>query len=211
MPIDCSTSYHMQLLQPIKCWRTPPSVRVDHHLMVRVGAGSLQFVLLESPSPESNVAMENPHVYAGVKLWHGPCSSQVFYSFIFLRGCSLSVGNRHDNFGCFNVITFICCLSYMLCRFFFLEKKTALMQDVFLNASNEKHETWGSTVGVLGFFVLEPKTWNPQLVTVSLELLPNRQVFQVFLFDNKKKISSIPRTWSQIPRFQTQRRNLNIP
>ena len=123
MPIDCSTSYHMQLLQPIKCWRTPPSVRVDHHLMVRVGAGSLQFVLLESPSPESNVAMENPHVYARMKLWDGPCSSQVFYSFIFLRGCSLSVGNRHDNFGCFNVITFICCLSYMLCRFFFLEKK----------------------------------------------------------------------------------------
>lgn len=68
MPIDCSTSYHMQLLQPIKCRRTPPSVRVDHHLMVRVGAGSLQFVLLESPSPKTNVAMENPHVYAGMKL-----------------------------------------------------------------------------------------------------------------------------------------------
>ena len=210
MPIDCSTSYHMQLLQPIKCGRTPPSVRVDHHLMVRVGTGSLQFVLLESPSPKTNVAMENAHVYAGMKLWDGPCSSQVFYFYFFLRGCSLSVGNRHDNFGCFNVITFICCLSYMLCRFFFLEKEQ-LECRMFLNASNEKHETWGSTVGVLGFFVLEPKTWNPQLVTVSLELLPNRQVFQVFLFDNKKKISSIPRTWSQIPRFQTQRRNLNIP
>lgn len=156
MPIDCSTSYHMQLLQPIKCGRTPPSVRVDHHLMVRVGTGSLQFVLLESPSPKTNVAMENAHVYAGMKLWDGPCSSQVFYFYFFLRGCSLSVGNRHDNFGCFNVITFICCLSYMLCRFFFLEKEQ-LECRMFLNASNEKHETWGSTVGVLGFFCFGAK------------------------------------------------------
>ena len=42
--------------------------------------------------PKTNMAMENPHVYAGMKLWDGPCSSQVF----FLRACSLSVGNRHD-------------------------------------------------------------------------------------------------------------------
>lgn len=75
------------------------------------------------------------------------------------------------------------------------------MQDVFLNASNEKHETWGSTVGVLGFFVLEPKTWNPQLVTVSLELLPNRQVFQVFLFDNKRRF---PRYQELVPEVRSQ-------
>ena len=128
MPIDSSTSYHTQLLQPIKCRRTPsvkcrktPSVRVDHHLMVLVGAGSCCIDFSLSIADESILVCTH-----------------------FFRGCSLSVRSRHD------FLMFSC--NFM--PYFFDYPLQVLFWDFF---GAKKMES-----------------------PVSLELLPNHRVFQVY-------------------------------